>query len=100
MNTTTDEDDTRSGSAIAGVTLRDVEWASEPNYDGSEFTNTMLNPQAQIDIERAGWIGPWRITVADSDGFVWNDRLWPGSRGKPLREAVKKAVEVARASAG
>jgi hypothetical protein len=75
---------------------RDVEWTAEPDFSGREFTNTMCSPQAQIHIEQAKWMGPWQITIADSDGFLWNDRLWPGSADKPLREAVQKAVGVVR----
>lgn len=100
MSTATDEDNPRSGSATAGVTLRDVEWSSEPDFSGREFTNTMLNPQAQIHVERERFVGNWQITVADSSGFIAVGERWQDSVGKSLREAVQYAVQKVKASAG
>jgi hypothetical protein len=95
-----DEIEKPSVSSSGEVTLRDVEWVADPDFTGSEFTNTMQNPQAQIHVERFDWMGPWQITVSDSDGFLWDGRIWPGSRDKSLNEAVEKAVKIARVSAG
>jgi len=94
------EESPQSSSAEAGVTLREVEWASEPNYDGREFTNTMLNPQAQIHVERERFAGNWQITLADNDGLIAVGERWEESVGKSLREAVQHAVEKVKTSAG